>query len=219
MALLGDERYFVSPSSLSDYEVLDTPPRHFHKAVTLCSLYGLQFNFFLKTIGIDPEELGKEPIPDRFVGRASLQATGASGEEPDSDGFLGELLRECGETPFFLRDSIETISGLADVSLDDCFWVGGERNPLHPYLTNALLVIVNRRKRKPVYFRSKPLWEQPLFLVLKRDGTYLCACCGTENGSLVVHSYSPQLFRPIQLRNHDDAEVVGQVVMIARKLE
>lgn len=218
VSLLGDERYFVSPSSLSDYEVLDTPPRHFHKAVTLCSLYGLQFHFFLKTIGIDPEELGKEPMPDRFVGRASLQDTGGGDEEPDRGGFLGELLRECGEIPFFLRDSIETISGLADVSLDDCFWVGGERNPLHPYLINALLVIVNRRKRKPVHFRSKPLWEQPLFLILKRDGTYLCSCCGIENGSLVVHPYSQELYRPTRLRNHDDAEVVGQVVTIARKL-
>ena len=76
------------------------------------------------------------------------------------------------------------------MSLDDCFWVGGERAPLHPYLIRALLVIVNRRKRKPIHFRSRPLWEQPVYVMLKRDGTYLCACCGLENGSLVVHPYS-----------------------------
>lgn len=218
VALLGDERYFVSPSSLSDYEVLDTPPRHFHKAITLCSIYGLQFHSFLKTIGIDPEELGKEPMPDRFVGRASGHDTGRGDEEPQPSGFLGELLRECGEIPFFLRDSIEAISGMADVSLDDCFWVGADRNPLHPCLINALLVVVNRRKRKPLHFRSKPLWEQPLYVILKRDGTYLCACCGIENGSLVVHPYSQQFYRPTRLRYHDDAEVVGQVVTICRKL-
>lgn len=218
VALLGDKRYFVSPSSLSDYEVLDAPPRHFHKAVTLCSLYGLQFHFFLKTIGINPEELGKEPMPDRFVGRTSFPGAARGDVEPHHGGFLGELLREVGEIPFFLRDSLEAISGLTDVSLDDCFWIGGEQNPLHPYLINALLVIVNRRKRKPVHFRSKPLWEQPLFLILKRDGTYLCACCGVENGSLVVHPYSQQLYRATQLRHHEEAEVVGQVVTIARKL-
>ena len=215
---LDDQRYFVSPSSLSDFEVLDTPPRHFHKAITLCSLYGLQFRSFLKTIGIEPEKLGKEPMPDHLLGRASAANTRRRDEELRRGGFIGELMGECGEIPFFLRNSTETLSGLADVSLDDCFWVGGEPNPLHPYLTHALLVIVNRRKRKPVYFRSKSLWEQPLYVVLKRDGTYLCACCGIENGSLVVHPYSPQFYSPTQLRYPDDAEIVGQVVTIARKL-
>lgn len=218
VALLGDERYFVSPSSLSDYEVLDMPPRHFHKSITLCSVYGLQFPSFLKTIGIEPEKLGKESMPDRFVGRALFQDRLSGDEEPSHGGFLGELLTECAEVPFFLRHSMEAISGLPAVSLDDCFWVGGERNPLHPYLIDALVVVVNRRKRKPVHFRSRPLWQQPLYVILKRDGTYLCACCGIENGSLVVHPYSQQLYRPTQLRYHDDAEIVGQVVTIARKL-
>jgi hypothetical protein len=219
--LLGDKRYFVSPSSLSDYEVLDTPPRHFHKSVTLCSLYGLQFQAFLKTIGIELESLGQESMPDRLVGRASQQGSVDSvdvNRKPTQGGFLGELLRDCGEVPFFLRDCMEGISGLPDVSLDDFFWTGGERNALHPYLINALVVVVNRRKRRPVHFRAKPLWQQPLYVILKRDGTYLCACCGIENGTLMVHPYSRQFYRPIQLRHHDEAEVMGQVVAIARKL-
>jgi hypothetical protein len=218
VVLLGDQRYFVSPSSLSDFEALDTSPRHFHKAITLCSLYGLQFHSFLKTIGIEPEQHGKEPMPDHLVGRVSLADSRRGDEQLKRGGFIAELMEECGEIPFFLRNSTEPLSGMADVSLEDCFWVGREPNPLHPYLTDALLVIVNRRKRKPVYFRSKSFWEQPLYLILKRDGTYLCACCGIENGSLVVHPYSQQLFRPIQLRNHDEAEIVGQVVTIARRL-
>jgi hypothetical protein len=218
VALLGDERYFLSPSSLSDYEVLDTPPRHFHKAVTLCSLYGLQFHSFLKTIGIEPEKLGEETMPDRFVGRGSTQNTGRGVEEPNPDGFLGELLTECVEIPLFLRHSMEAISGLPDLSLNDCFWVGGEQNPLHPCLMGALIVVVNRRKRKPLYFRSKALWQQPLYVIRKRNGTYLCGCCGIENGNLVLHPYSQEFYRPTQLRYPDDAEVVGQVVTIARKL-
>jgi len=216
--LLRNEQYFVSSSSLSDYEALDTPPRHFHKTITLCSLYGLQFNSFLRTIGIEPESLGKEVVPDRFVGRDFLQVRITGNMEAHPAGFLATLLRESAEIPFFLRDSLEALSGISEVSLDDCFWVGGERNPLHPYLMKALVVIVNRRKRKPIHFRSKPLWEQPLYVLLKRDGTYLCACCGLENGSLVVHPYSQEFYRATRLRYHDDAEIVGQVVTIARKL-
>jgi hypothetical protein len=218
---LGDKRYFVSPSSLSDYEVLDTPPRHFHKSVTLSAVYGLSFHAFFRATGIELESLGQEPMPDHFVGRAPLQASADSGdldERPTQGGFLEQLLREFGEVPFFLRDSIRGFSSLPDVSLDDLFWTGGDRNALHPNLLNALVVVVNRRKRKPLHFRSQPLWQQPLYVILKRDGTYLCACCGIENGTLVVHPYSRQFYRPTQLRHHDDAEVMGQIVAIARKL-
>jgi hypothetical protein len=216
--VLANQQYFVSPSSLSDYETLDTAPRHFYKTVTLCAVYGLQLYSFLNAIGIEPASLGQEAMPDRFVGRISPQGEAAEMREMHPAGFLKELLGECGNIPFFLLRSPEALTGLANITLDDCFWVGSEPNPLHPYLAKALLVVVNRRKRKPVHFRSKPLWEQPLYMILKRDGTYLCACCGLENGHLLVHPYSKELYRPIRLRYHDEAEVVGQVVTIAKKI-
>jgi len=219
--LLGDERYVISQSSLSDYEVLDTPPRHFHKAISLCVLCGFEFPVFLRAIGIVPEDSGTESMPDHFVSRSSPQGVPnitPTDDKVDADGFLEKLLRECGGVPFFLRNSIEGISGLSGSSLDDFVWIGGEQNALHPYLTNGLLVLVNRRKKRPMYFRSKPLWQQPIYVLQKRDGTYLCACCGVENGTLIVHPYSHQFYRPIQLRYHHDAEVIGQIVAIARKL-
>lgn len=219
--LLGDERYFVSQSSLSDYEVLDAPPRHFHKAISLCILCGLQFQLFLNAIGIIPQDGGTEFMPDYFVSRTSLPGTlnvAGRNHQGDPVGFLGNLLRECHEVPLFLRHTIGQISGQPNLFLDDLFWIGGDRHALNPYLANGLLVVVNRRKRKPVYFGSKPLWQQPVYVILKRDGTYLCACCGIENGTLMVHPYSREFYRPIQLRYHHDAEVVGQIVAIARRL-
>lgn len=219
--LLGDDRYAISQSSLSDYEVLDMPPRHFHKAMSLCVVCGLPFTLFLKAIGILLEKSGIESMPDYFVSRASSQGAHNIARDDDevfAEGFLEKLFKECGGVPFFLRNSIEGISGLSGVSLDDFVWIGGEQNPLHPYLTNGLLVLVNRRKKRPTYFRSKPLWQQPIYVLQKRDGTYLCACCGIENGTLVVHPYSHQFYRPIQLRYHHDAEVIGQIVAIARKM-
>ena len=216
--LLGDDRYFISPSSLCDYELLNTAPRHFQKAITLCSLYGLRFETFLKTIGIVREETGSEPMPDYFVSRVPPVEAGDQDSMLAGEGFLERLLERCEEVPFFLRESIGSLSGLEDVSLHDLFWVGGKYDVLHPYLTNGLLALVNRRRKRPFYFTSKPLWQQPLYVLLKRDGTYLCACCGLENGTLVVHPYSQQFHRPEQLRYHHDVEVVGQIVMVARKV-
>jgi hypothetical protein len=59
---LGHDQYFAASGSLSDYEALDSPPRHIHKAITLCAVYGLQFSTFLKSVGLNLEETGNDPI-------------------------------------------------------------------------------------------------------------------------------------------------------------
>jgi len=219
--LLGDERYFVSPSSLCDYELFSAPPRHFHKAIALCSLYGLQFHVFLKAIGIVLAETGTEPIPDHLVHRAPDTESVETSDDNDMSGrsgFLEQILERCEEIPFFLRQSIGPLSGLEGASLDDFFWIGGEYDVLHPCLANGLFALVNRREKRPIHFTSKPAWQQPVYVILMRSGTYLCASCGIENGTLVIHPYSQQFHRSEHLRYHHDAEVVGRIVTVARKL-
>jgi hypothetical protein len=219
--LVGDERYFVSPSSLCDYELFNAPPRHFHKAITLCSLYGLQFHAFLKAIGIVLAEAGTEPIPNHLVHRVLDMKSVENSDDndmPGRSGFLEQMLERCEEIPFFLRESIRPLSGLEDASLDDFFWIGGEYDVLHPCLANGLFALVNRRDKRPIHFTSKPPWQQPVYVILMRNGTYLCACCGIENGTLVIHPYSQQFRRSEHLRYHQDAEVVGRIVTVIRKI-
>ena len=55
--LLGDERYFVAPGSLSDYETLNIPPRHFHKMVTFCAAYSLHLHKMFETLASQPAGL------------------------------------------------------------------------------------------------------------------------------------------------------------------
>jgi hypothetical protein len=220
-SLLGDERYFVSPSSLCDYELFSAPPRHFQKAITLCSLYGLQFHAFLKVIGIVLAEAGTEPIPDHLVpGAHATEAVETSGDDGTSErrGFLEQMLERCQEIPFFLRQSISPLSGLENPSLDDFFWIGGKQDVLHPCLANGLLALVNRRDKRPIHFASKPSWQQPVYVILMRGGAYLCACCGIENGTLVIHPYSEKFILSERLRYHQDAEIVGRIVTVIRKL-
>lgn len=220
-AELGDEQYFAAAGSLSDYEARDIPPRHVHKAITLCAIYGLQLSTFLRSIGLRPEDAGSDPIPDRLVPRrlaAGSPRNTIETDDPTESGFLGHLLRQSGHVPFFLRESLSDLSDLNNLSLHDFFWVGGESNPLHPLLVNGLLAIVNRHRKRPFYFRSKPLWQQPIYLLLRRNGTYTCGCCSLENRTLVIHPNSPTYQPPEQMRNHDDAEVIGQIVTVARRL-
>lgn len=217
--LLNDERFFISASSLSDYEARDTVPRHFQKVVSLCLVYSISFRTFLEVAGLGDQSAGRHSIPDRFIPglrppdiRASLEGV------PDDSGFLGELLRRCREIPFFLKGAVADVSGLSSPSLPNFFWLGGIASPLHPYLANALLVSVDRHVKRPVDSRSRPVWEQSFYVLLKRDGTYLCCPCGVENGTLVMHPDPAHLNLRQEFRNRRDAEVVGRVCTVVREL-
>ena len=217
--VLKDDRYMTSPSSLSDYELRNAAPRDFHKIVTLCSVYGLQFESVMRRIGVDLADAGAESLPDGYLSRTNSAAALEDREPGDiRTGFFEKLVHERQEIPFFLRHFLEYFCGSPHVFLDDFFWVGGDDDPLHPYLEKALIVMVNRRRKTPIHFVSKALWQQPIYVVLKRDGTYLAACCGVEDGRLVLHPYVRDFRRNEEYRLHQDADIVGQIVAIARRL-
>ncbi len=167
------------------------------------------------------EEAGLDPIPNRIAHNSvSPDCHCCTGESSklEGSGFPGELLRQSREVPFFLWRSLDSLSGLVSPSLRDFFWIGGQQTILHPHLANALLVMVNRRRKRPVYSASKPMWQQSLYVIRKRDGTYLCGCCGLDDKTLIIHPYSEHFHSSERLRNRQDAEVVGQIVTVARRL-
>ena len=109
------------------------------------------------------------------------------------------------------------LCGLPRLSLKDFFWIGGSANTIHPYLKGAVLAVVNRQKKKPNDCASKPPWQQPLYIIMKRDGTYLCGCCSQENDTLVIHTYRGGIHKREELRSRD-AEVIGKIVSVVRRL-
>ena len=216
--LLNDSSYFVSASSFSDYETGEAVPKHFQKAVSLCLSYSIPFRTFLRVTGIADENAGTDSIPDQFIPRLRPNELESDTHEPEHEGFLGELIGKVGDIPLFLRHSINGISGLPSSSLRTVFWVGGIRNPMHQYLANALLISVDRHKKLPIDSRSRPPWKQSFYVVLKRDGNYVVGPCAIENGALVIYPDLEHLNLREEFRNHRDAEVVGQVCTVVRKL-
>ena len=215
---LADERYFTAPGSLSDYETFNTPPRHFHKVITFCVIYSLSLNQMFQVLSFSLEEAGREPIPDLLTGGHSSETVTSTDAAPiEEAGFISELADELGGVPFFLRSSLGALCGLPRLSVKDFFWIGGSANTVHPYLKGAVLVAVNRQRKKPNDCASKPLWQQPLYIILKRDETYLCGCCSQENDTLVIHTYQGGIHKREELRSRD-AEVIGKVVSVARRL-
>jgi hypothetical protein len=145
--------------------------------------------------------------------RPAPQTANTSGKR-----FLEHLAERFEDIPFFLRSAFPAVSGLARISLHDAFWTGGQSQPLHPSLRGALFLIVNRLRQTPIAFRRKSLWDQPLYLLRKRDGSYLSTSSSVEEGRIVVHPYAETFTRPERFRMGVDAEVVGQIVAVIRSL-
>lgn len=219
---LSDELYFAAPSTLSDYETLSASPRHIQKIITLCILYCIDFQEFLRACGLPVGRAGGDPIPDELVLRqvpnrsSGIHIPNGQESPQESSDFLDSLMKQWEEVPLFLRNSLNELSGLKNFSLSDVFWVGGDEAPIHPLLINATFVVVNRRIKNPS--QPKSACQSPLCLLLLRDGSYLCGCCALHQGNLVVRAYPAGRLAMQEFRNGIDAEVVGQITTILRRL-
>jgi hypothetical protein len=217
----GDGRYFCTRGALAAYETSRMPPRHIHKIFALCVLYSLGFWDILAAAGLKIDGAGQQPIPTGRVAdaRTSTRNNKTDSElDSDREGFLSHVVSEFEEIPLFLRAALGPLTRLRSLSLRDLVWIGGQRRSLHPYLRSALLAAIHRQSKKPTFALGKPLWEQPLHLILLRDGSYVCAGCSLENDRLIVHPFANGFERPVHLRNRADGEVVGKVVALLRKL-
>ncbi len=214
----ADGRYSISASSLSDYEVAADAPRHIHKVISLCAIYGLPFNGFLRALGIDPATCGAEPMPKSWPDENKKEQNDAlSALKNETDDRLEGLKSELSDLPILLSHSLAHIAGMAKLSLEDFFWTGAHNNPLHPLLRGSILAIVNRRKKNPGPAAAMPCYEQPLSVLLTREGSYIAGFTTLERGLLTVHGVPQHLHRTIQLRNGVEAEVVGQIVALLRR--
>jgi hypothetical protein len=221
---LRDPLYFTAASTLSDFETLSAAPRHVQKILSMCIAYAIGFADFLRAIGLDFEEAETEPIPDEFIRRESPPAShesnsaNAQGNDGKQNGFLNLLLKQWEEVPLFLRRSLGELTRVPRFSVSDIFWVGGDPSPIHPWLVDAEFVAISRRVRKPAAARGASFWERPLYLLLTRDGRYLCGSCTLDRGFVAVHPYPDRPFTPRQFKNGSEAEIVGEVTTILRRL-
>ena len=222
--ILADPMYFAAAGTLSDYENVSSPLRHVQKMMSLCILYCIDFWSFLRAAGIPVDFLGNDPMPDQLVPRASYpnqpatEVAGASHPGKTPVGFVSTLVSQWEELPLFIRGALPAITGLKDFSVSDVFCYDGNQDPIHPSLVGASLLAVNRRIKIPVQATAPSVWEQPLYIVLLRDGSYLCGSCELRRGVLIVHPHSERPHSSIQLNNGIDAEVIGQVTTILRRL-
>jgi hypothetical protein len=224
--ILGDRAYFLSPGTLSDYDRLPVLPRQIQKLLSLSILYGVGFGDFLRAGGLAIESTGQDPMSDdlcRRAGRDSIPPASRNHQDARSSShaardYLATFVDEWEEIPLFLRHSLGEITGLPHPSLLDFFSVRPEQGVADPRLANARLVTVNRRLKRPINAPPAAPSEPPMYMLVKRDGDYLCGGYRRDGGTLTVYRPPPRPVAPVETETRVDAEVVGQVTAILRRL-
>jgi transcriptional regulator with XRE-family HTH domain len=212
---LRDTRFFCAPSALSNLEAGDSLPRHIHKLIALAATYGLSIAGLLKTVGMPLDNAGSEAMPRTWF-RTATQAKRTSQRYSE---FLRVFEARFGPIPFFLRHALRQFTGLPGLSILDLFWAGSTQDWNHPYLKNALLFAVNRRSKNPAPSPAFPIWAQPVYLLDLRNGEHLCAACSLDRDTLLVRPCTTASRTIMRLKNHEEVEIVGKVVAIARFLD
>ena len=130
--------------------------------------------------------------------RGDLETIGA--------GFVEKLLGRSHEIPLFLRGSLRHFAGPARVSLDDFFWVGGDDDPLHPFLADGLLAMVNRQPERRLFISRRNRMVATAagvipFIVREKGCTWPVVAL-LKTASLLIHPYSRDFHRSAQYRLH-----------------
>jgi hypothetical protein len=183
--------------------------------ISICAVYFASAAELLEASGASLSQAGKLPMPARLLNLSSDAVRSAS--KPSR--FLKGIGRRFGELPYFLRHAASSLLGLPDLSVRDLFWAGGVRGATHSYFAGVLFLVVDRKQKSPRPSLSCPAWAQPVYVVQRRDGSHLCGFCTLQDNTLILRPCLARRPKLLRLGNRVDAEVVGRVVGIVRRLE
>lgn len=211
--LLGDTRYYCASATLSDFETRKLLPRQIHKIIAICAVYFTSPALLLEVAGMSIETARHRRIPEEFLPGGASPPT-RSMRSP----FFDAVEKRFREIPFFLGRSLAGLLHMPDFSARDVFWAGGFLESRRSELEGALFLVLDRKQKVPRPLLSSPASQQPLYVVLQRDGTYLCGFCALQNGVLILRPCQAGYPKLLRLQNRVEAEVVGRITAVLRQV-
>lgn len=220
-AFLEDEEFVILASRLSDIESKNVSPTLF-RLHTLSLTYKVDILKLLSWFGIEanlvlPDSLLKSPKRTHLLRAAGLPQhamvplEAEPGFDPRRTTDLARLITRWGSLP------AASLKQMADKEYLYGY-MGLQDAGMYPLLVpgSFLQVDPTRRIVSEGVWRSE--YERPVYFIETRDGFHCCWCSmGARMLTLQFHPQSGR--RPITLRHPQDAEVLGQVVGVAMRLD
>jgi transcriptional regulator with XRE-family HTH domain len=213
--------YFVSLSRLSDIETKGITPNIF-RVYSLAVIYRIDYREILKMYSIDlarmPGDLNLSETPNSCLSSALEAQENAympveldPGFREESTTHIVRMIQRWGTVPIILLKNF----------LDRKYtygYIGSADWTMYPLILPGAFVQIdeNRRRVEEGGWRSE--YERPIYFVEMRQG-FTCCWCEVSGTVLTLkpHPMSPAKTRMVRLGS--EAEVLGQVVGIAMRLD
>lgn len=219
--LRQNPEFGIGLSRLADIENKGTLPT-IYRLYSLCAIYRLDFHVVLGWYGIELETLAVD------AAQLSLSETHLLGFEPsDRSSTLAPLNLspdfDPTKTSFISRQVLQwgripvSLLAGADLRRGRYAYIGSDDWFMYPVLFPGAFVQIDDTKRRV----AKEGWtheqERPIYLVEHRLG-HSCAWCMERSGLLILQPHSASKEAPQVYKFPGEAEVVGQVIAVAMRL-
>lgn len=213
--------YFVSLSRLSDIETKEITPSIF-RIYSLSAIYRTDYHQILGMYGIDlgriAGDLNVSDAPNSGVvgslehqERVEMPLVFDPGFREESTTLIVRMIQRWGPAPMVLLKTL----------LDRKYtygYIGSQDWTMYPLILPGAFVQIDESKQRVEEGSRRSEYERPIYFVEMREGFTCCWC--DLNGTvltLLPHPMSPVKARTVRLGS--EAEILGQVVGIAMRLE
>jgi transcriptional regulator with XRE-family HTH domain len=214
--------FAVGLSRLADIENKGTLPT-VYRLYSLCVIYRLDFSSVLSWYGIALDDLpgdaarltlGETHLVDIEADErtcAVLPVDLHRDFDPARTSFISRQIQDWGCLP------VAMLGGM-DVKRNRYAYIGAEDWFMYPILFPGAFVEIDESKRRIAKEGWAHEYERPMYLVEHRFG-YTCAWCTEKAGLLILQPHSSSKEAPQVYKLPGEAEVVGQIVAVAMRLD
>jgi transcriptional regulator with XRE-family HTH domain len=217
----GNEDFVISPSRLSDIETKGSLPNIF-RLYSLSVIYRRDIRELFAWYGIDVNETAADLAlvdpPNSHVSQCldSMLAVNTPvrlnpGFDPRHTANLGPVIERWGVVPLGYLSQFSSNKYIYG-------YIGSKDFTMYPVLPPGSFIQVDESATTVMQDNWRSEYERPIYFVETRDG-YTACWCSLKDDHLVLqpHPLSPVPAR--MLKQSQEAEVLGQVVAIAMRLD
>jgi len=217
----GNQEFAIGLSRLADIENKGTVPSVF-RIYSMAAIYGLSLRKILQWYGIDVDALAGDAMgvllaPTRPIdfenspdGAFNVPAEFDRPWDLSKTSFLNRQFQAWGKLPIGLLDKLDVRYRYALIGEAD--W------SMYPIISPGSFIQIDESKRRVAYAGWTHEYERPIYFVEHRKG-YRCGWCAHKDGFLVVQTHPASQMAPEIFRYPGEADVIGQVVGLAKRLD
>jgi transcriptional regulator with XRE-family HTH domain len=218
----GNPEFVIGLSRLADIENKGTVPS-IYRLYSLCAIYGLDLATILQWYGVSlsemPGDAAKLPLQQtrpadfKTANRTDVELPHDLGNEIDlrRTSYLSRQMRRWGTLPIVLLNSL-------DLRSHRYAFIGSEDWSMHPIIRPGSFVQIDEGKKQIKNEDTAHEFDKAVYFIEHRAG-FRCGWCTVREGLLIVQSHPASAVSPEVYKYPGDAEIVGQVVGLAMRLD